>query len=134
MSKETAKKLIAELQTNEELKAKIKGLTEPAEMVKKAVGAGYDITVEEMLEAEKEYKAELAQRTDELTADELEAAAGGRYWESDISKKDGHEFDCVICYHDRDYQENNEQWCEGMHYCSRENISGCSKAHVSEID
>jgi len=37
MSKETAKKLIAELQTNEELKAKIAGITAPAEMVKKAV-------------------------------------------------------------------------------------------------
>lgn len=39
--------------------------------------AGYDITLEEMLEAEKEYRAVLAAKTDELTADELEAAAGG---------------------------------------------------------
>ena len=29
MSKKTAKKLIAELQTNEELKAKIEGITDP---------------------------------------------------------------------------------------------------------
>ena len=36
MSKEIAKKLIAELQTNAELKAKIAGITDPAEMVKKA--------------------------------------------------------------------------------------------------
>ena len=42
MSKESAKKLIAELQTNEELKAKIAGITDIAELTKKAVEAGYD--------------------------------------------------------------------------------------------
>ena len=62
MSKETAKKLIAELQTNEELKAKIAGITEPAEMVKAAVEAGYDVTLEDLLEAEKEYRAETAKK------------------------------------------------------------------------
>ena len=44
MSKESAKKLISELQTNEELKAKIAGITDPAELTKKAVEAGYDVT------------------------------------------------------------------------------------------
>ncbi len=53
ISKETAKKLISELQTNEELRAKIEGITVPAELTKKTVEAGYDVTLDELLEAEK---------------------------------------------------------------------------------
>ena len=44
MSKETAQKLITELQTNKELKAKIKGITDTEQLVKAAVDAGYDVT------------------------------------------------------------------------------------------
>ena len=40
MSKETAKKLIAEMQTNEELKAKTAGITDKDALVKMAVEAG----------------------------------------------------------------------------------------------
>ena len=112
MSKEIAKKLIAELQENEELKAKIAGITEPAEMVKKAVEAGYDVTLEEMTEAEKEFRAELAQKSDELTAEELEAAAGGLY--DDLlndDAPDGHELFCIASYHDTGYSEDNNIWC-----------------------
>jgi len=46
MSKETARKLIAELQTSEELRAKIEGITDPEALAKKAVEAGYDVTIE----------------------------------------------------------------------------------------
>ena len=53
MSMETAKKLIADLQTNEDFKAKISGITDPTELVKKAVEAGYDVTLDEVAEAEK---------------------------------------------------------------------------------
>ena len=114
MAKETAKKLIAELQTNEELRAKVKGITDRAEMVKIAVEAGYDVTLEEMTEAEKEYRAELAQKSDELTAEELEGAAGGV--DNDIAK-DGHEHRCAICYHGRDYEKENNDWCKSEAVC-----------------
>ena len=112
MSKEVAKKLIAELQTNEELKAKIAGITDPAEMAKKAVENGYEVTVEELIEAEKKYRVEVVTRTDELTAEELEAAAGGLY--DDLlndDAPDGHELFCGMCYHDYDYSEKNDVWC-----------------------
>ncbi|MBR6940149.1 MAG: hypothetical protein IKH65_05050, partial [Clostridia bacterium] len=39
MSKESAKKLIGELQTNEAMKAKVQGITDPAALVKAAVDA-----------------------------------------------------------------------------------------------
>lgn len=117
MSKETAKKLIAELQTNEELKAKIAGITDPAEMVKTAVQNGYDVTVEEMIEAEREYRAETAKKADELSADELEGAAGGTWWFND-KNKDGKEFACGYCELDYDYQKKHNEWCKEDYWCA----------------
>ena len=124
MSKEIAKKLIAELQTNEELRAKIAGIKDPAEMVKKAVEAGYDVTLEEMLESEREYKAEMAQKSDELTADELEGAAGGGIWTGDDAVSDGHELGCAASYHHYDYQNDNNIWCNQFWYCQRGHYDG----------
>ena len=118
MSKETAKKLIAEMQTNEELKAKIAGITDPAEMVKKAASAGYDVTLGEMLEAEKEYRAEMAKRADELSADELEGAAGGIFWSSE-ENKDGKEFNCIYCNLSEEYQVDNKEWCNKVYTCEQ---------------
>ncbi|MBO6228978.1 MAG: Nif11-like leader peptide family RiPP precursor [Ruminiclostridium sp.] len=118
MAKETAKKLIAELQENEEIKAKIAGITDPAEMVKKAVEAGYDITLEELTEAEREYKAEMAKRADELSADELEGAAGGIFWSSE-ENKDGKEFNCIYCNLNEEYQVDNKEWCNKVYTCEQ---------------
>ena len=117
MSKETAKKLIAELQTNEELAGKIAGMTDKEEMVKKAVEAGYDVTLEEMIEAEKEYKAEMAKKSDELSADELEGAAGGTWWFND-KNKDGKEFACGYCELDYEYQKEHNEWCKDNYWCA----------------
>ena len=120
MSKERAKKLLVELQTNEELKAQIAGIPGPAEMVKKAVEAGYDVTLEELTEAEKAFRAEMAKKSDELTADELEGAAGGGLWTSEEAK-DGHEFDCSISYHQYSYQKENGEWCKSASWCEKNN-------------
>ena len=80
MSKENARKFYKDLQANEELKAKVKGLTDKAEIAKLANEAGYDATLEELTEAEREIRAEQAKKTDEaekeLSTEELGAAAG----------------------------------------------------------
>ena len=114
MSKETAKKLIAELLENEELKAKIAGITDKDEIVKKAVEAGYDVTLEEMLEADSEYRTETAAKTDaaseELSLDELERAAGGKLWHGE-NARDGHELGCAASYHGMDYSQEANDWC-----------------------
>ena len=130
MAKETAKKLIAELQTNEELRAKVKGITDitdRAEMVKIAVEAGYDVTVEEMLEAEREFKEQIAQKTDaqsmELSVDELESTAGGAFGNGDISK-DGRELGCAICDITLGEQRRTQEWCTHMHLCAEANFGG----------
>ncbi len=115
MSKETAKRLIEELQTNEELQAKIKGITDPVQLVKAAVDAGYDVTAGELTEAEKEFRAEKAKKT-KLSVEELEAVAGGMVWHGEDAP-DGHEMGCVVSYHDYDYQEKAGIWCEDNYYC-----------------
>ena len=122
MSKEIAKKLIAEMQTNEELRAKTAGITDKEELVKMAVEAGYDVTLEELTEAESEYRAELAQQSDELSADDLESAAGGKFWISD-DNKEGKEFDCFSCYLDFNYHKENDEWCQNKYYCNENRIS-----------
>ncbi|MBR5091566.1 MAG: Nif11-like leader peptide family natural product precursor [Ruminiclostridium sp.] len=94
MSKETAKKLIAELQTNEELKAKVSDVTNPVELTKIAVDAGYDVTLDELIEADKEYRKELAENTGKkLSINELESAAGGSQWNGE-DNPEGHKVGC----------------------------------------
>ena len=124
MSKEAAKKLIKEIQTSEELKAKIAGITDKDELVKKAVEAGYDVTIEDLAAAEKEMKAKTAAKNDELSADELESAAGG-LWFSDETARDGHEFYCSISYHDMNYQVENKDYCKDSYICSAGRVYKC---------
>ena len=117
MSKESAKKLISELQTNEELKAKIAGITDVAELTKKAVEAGYDVTEAELIEAEKEFRKAQAAKTDEkLSLDDLEAAAGGMFYKGEEAP-DGHEMGCLSSYHGKDWSKENNIWCKLEYYC-----------------
>jgi predicted ribosomally synthesized peptide with nif11-like leader len=116
MSKESAKKLIIELETNGELKAKVQGVNDPAELLKIAVDSGYDVTMEEIIEADRALRREKAAETDEkLSFDDLEDVAGGLYWYSDEAP-DGHEMACAISYHARGYCEENNVWCTREHY------------------
>ena len=115
MSKETAQKLITELQTNKELKAKIKGITDTEQLVKAAVDAGYDVTAEEMTAAEKEFRSEKAKKT-KLSVEELDAVAGGAVWKGEDAP-DGHEMGCLASYHDYDYQKDTGTWCQDSYYC-----------------
>ena len=114
MSKEIAKKLIAELQTNEELKIHTSVITDKNELVKKLNDSGYDVTLDELIEADREYKAETAAKTDaardELSLDELESAAGGDFWVND-NGKDGHELFCIVSYHGWEYSREENDWC-----------------------
>lgn len=120
MSKENARKFYKDLQANEELKAKIKGLTDSAELVKAVNEAGYDATLEELTEAEREIRAEQAAKSDaaekELSAEELSAAAGGMHWNGDDAP-DGHELGCICFYYSYAEQEERNWWCNNTYYC-----------------
>ena len=121
MSKEIAKKLIAELQTNEELKTKIVGIEDRAELVKKAVEMGYDVTLDELMEAEKEYRNSLAAKTEELSPEELESAAGGILWQGEEAP-DGKELGCDICNYKYDEMKEKNYWCKDKYYCNSTRI------------
>ena len=123
MSKEAAKRLIFEMFTNKELRAKTAGITDKEELVKKAVEAGYDVTLDDILEADKEMKAEIAAKNDELSADELESAAGGEFFLCDTAR-DGHEFSCLVSYHHDDYQKEEHDWCDKSYNCNINNRGG----------
>ena len=117
MSKETAKKLITEVQTNEELKAKIEGITDRSELMKIAAESGYDVTMEEFEEAEREYRRERARGTDEkLSFDDLEAVAGGACNQSQDAP-DGHEMGCNSSYY------SEEDCYEKGYYCTGDNFT-----------
>ncbi len=117
MSKETAKKLIAELQTNNELKAKIKDISDPAQLVKAATDAGYNVTAGEMIAAEKDFRTEKAKKT-KLSVEELDAVAGGDWWRGEDAP-DGHEMGCWASYHDYYYQKDTGTWCKDSFYCDQ---------------
>ena len=126
MSKESAKKLIAELQTNNELKAKIAGITAPAELTKKAVEAGYDVTEAELIEAEKEFRKEKAESTDaKLSMDDLDAVAGGAYWRGEDAP-DGHEMGCIACYYSEDWSKKTHNFCNHKYYVNTNSDIWCN--------
>jgi predicted ribosomally synthesized peptide with nif11-like leader len=119
MSKETAKKLIAELRTNDELNAKIRGITDPSQLVQIAAAEGYDVTVEEMSEAEKEFRSEKTKKT-KLSVEELDSVAGGEVWEGDDAP-DNHEMGCTLSYYGYYYQKTTNTWCHDLFYCEKNN-------------
>ena len=86
MSMENAKKLLKELKENKDMQAKIAGIKAPEELVKIASEAGYNVTVEDLEQADKQLRAEQAEKN-ELGAEELEKAAGGAIWINDMLPK-----------------------------------------------
>ena len=120
MSKETAKKLIAEYQTNEELKAKVAGITDRDELLKIANAEGYDVTQEEFEQAEREFKRERAKETDEkLSFDDLEAVAGG-FCGANEDYVDGHEIGCNKCYYTWEQYAKKGITCVSEHYTQKD--------------
>ena len=118
MSKEAAIKLITEFQTNEELKTKIAGIEDPEQMLKAAVEAGYDVTMQDLTDAEKALRAAQAERTDEkLSFEDLESVAGGQWWSGEDAP-DGHEMGCEWFYHHEPWQYEKYIWCSNNYYCN----------------
>ena len=130
MSKEIAKKLIAELQTNENLKMHVQNFTDKNELVKKLNSEGYDVTLDELIEADIEYRKQLSEKTDstseELSDDELASVSGGEIWMCDEGK-DGHELFCLSSYHGWDYSREHNDWCT-----KKEAIDRATKPAVKE--
>ena len=78
---------------------------------------GYDVTLDELVEAEKKFKTEKAKKT-KLSVEELDAVAGGAVWKGEDAP-DGHEMGCEISYHHYSYQEETGTWCNTNYYCEQ---------------
>jgi len=86
MSKETVKNLIADIEKSKELQEKFRSITDPEELLKIAKESGYDVTMEELIDAGRAYIRDKAAETDEkLSFDDLEDVAGGGDDECDCS-------------------------------------------------
>ena len=143
MSKEIARKLIEELQTNEELKAKVEGVTDPEELTRIANESGYDVTLGELIDAERAYRRDKAAETDEkLSFDELEEVAGGcgAFYVSDDREiaPDGQMMGCMTHYHFSGWAEENNTWCKLAFYCESADArcngfdSGCVSTYACD--
>ena len=140
MSKETARKLITELQTNEELKLQTSVFTDKKELVRKLNDSGYDVTLDELIEADHEYRQETAGKTDaastELSLEELETVSGGEFWVNDDGK-DGHELFCLSSYHGWDYSREKNDWCthrEEIDRTTRPAVPACAALLGDAVD
>ena len=121
MSKENARRFFEELKTNETLKAKVSAVTDPSELVKLAEEMGLYASQEELAKADRAIRAAQAEKTAEtereLSAEELENAAGGALWQAEDAP-DGFEMGCMLVFHGFSYQKEHNIWCADMYYCS----------------
>ncbi len=103
--------------------AKFQGIEEPAELAKVAKEAGYDVTGEEMVAAEAEFKREVAAKTDAdtdevLSLDDIADVAGGVFGKGEDAG-DGREMGCFMSFHHIGYQKENNEWCKDNYYCKQ---------------
>ena len=130
MSLDQAKKFLIQVMKEPALRERITDM-EPSEAAASAEELGFELTVEELLEAEKEFRAERSTESPvELEPDELDHVAGGggtiggslhtdpsMLWRGEDAP-DGHEMGCVLTYHNAAWQEKNNIWCQKEFYCN----------------
>ena len=84
------------------------------------------MTADELIEAEKEFRKELAEKNDaqakKISLDDLDSVAGGTCWEGEDAP-DGHEMGCNVCYHYYDYSKETGNWCKNKYFCITGNIN-----------
>lgn len=123
---EFTKKLIEDIQTNEELMAKCSSTNDPEELTKILNDAGYDVTKEEILTAEKEIKSQISKSSDEsieiLSADKFEEVVGG--WFDLEEAPDGHDIGCVLTYHGEGWCRDNNTYCRNTYFCNGSRYGG----------
>ena len=112
MSKESAKEFALAALEDDELRERTAKI-EPEKVVAVAKELGYDFTAEEL--------AGVINEDMELSADDLEGAAGGRFWAAE-ERSDGKEYNCNVCNLKYDDQKEKGDWCKRQSYCETNNI------------
>ncbi|MBQ9408259.1 MAG: Nif11-like leader peptide family RiPP precursor, partial [Clostridia bacterium] len=120
MAIENAKKFLEQVMKDEALRKRAVE-KEPAEVVEIAKKLGFDVTAEELDEAVKEMRQKAKEKLKELGPGDLDNVAGGVWWLSEDAP-DGHEFACMLTYHNAAYQYENGYWCKEEHYCNQNHV------------
>ena len=132
MSKNAAMDFVNELHTNVELydrSLEISGIDEMVELARKN---GYDVTAEDLAEAETHARKLLSDESDsaaemvEMSLEELDNVAGGAFFFGEDAT-DGHEMGCLLAWHHGLYEED----CVSTYYCTTDNYfsPGCHGPH-----
>ena len=92
---------------------------EPVEVVAIARELGFDVTAEELVQAEQALKnaAGNAEKPVELNVNDMDKVVGGSCFLGEDAP-DGHEMGCIAFYHHYNYQKENNIWCNKSYYCN----------------
>ena len=118
MALENARKFLEQVMKDKALRART-AEKEPVEVVAIARELGFDVTAEELMQAEQALKnaAGNAETPVELNTDDMDKVVGGMAFCGEDAP-DGHEMGCVWFYHHYNYQEENNIWCNKSYYCN----------------
>ena len=127
MAIEKVKELLNAIRNNPKAKELLKGASEPKseeDMIRLcseiAPKLGFDVSETDIREAvaalAKERQAKTAADVEKLSDDEVAQASGGDLWFNEDAP-DGHEYDCVLTYHSKDWQISHGYSCDMVHLC-----------------
>lgn len=118
MSMQEARRLLDDLAANEGLLATFQEMEGDA-VEARAHGLGYDVALDDIVQAVADRRATTSDEPVELDESELDSVVGG--WED---APDGHEMGCFLFWHGKSWQRENEVWCKRDFYCYT-NWDGC---------
>lgn len=117
MKPEKAKEFLELVIKDETLRSRLaeKGPDEAAAIAREL---GFDVTAEELTQAEKELRKlpQDCENPEQLSPDDLDTVAGGGLWRGEDAP-DGHEMGCNLTYHGYDWSRSTGNWCVNMYYC-----------------
>ena len=120
MALENARKFLEQVMKDKALRART-AEKEPVEVVAIARELGFDVTAEELMQAEQALKnaAGNAETPVELNADDIDKVVGGMAFCGEDAP-DGHEMGCFISWYGDQWQEKNGIYCGKMNLCDRQ--------------
>ena len=120
MALENAKRFLEQVMKDKALRARV-AEKEAGEVVAIAKELGFDVTAEELMQAEQALKnaAGNAETPVELNADDMDKVVGGMAFFGEDAP-DGHEMGCFISWYGDQWQEKNGIYCGKMNLCDRQ--------------
>ena len=116
MAAENAKRFLTKMMEDEALRENVAGMSTEA-LVAAAAELGFDVTANELTNAEHELRLGGAQRGVELKPEQLDKVVGGVFGFGEDAP-DGKEMGCFVFYYKYDKCKEKGYWCQSNHYCT----------------